>query len=182
MLGCVLRKSGALVAAQSRLRLAVEVASTSRCELSEAEATRELALVLAALGRRAEAAALMGQAVADLERFKPAGPPATSHGGDYPASVRAWGDLLAVLDPSNEGHAERIAGRAAETARHQGLDGDAQARIRVARYLHALDPAWIGEGMLPWNVGSILRGLHGGLPTAESEIITRELDRNPRAA
>jgi tetratricopeptide (TPR) repeat protein len=182
VLGAVFRRLGELPTAQSRLRVAIEVASTSRCALSEAEATRELALVLAGLGRRADAAELMGQAAADLERLKPAGLPVVGRTGDYPASVRAWGDLLAVLDPSREGHAERVANGAVEAARHQGLDDEAQARIRVAGYLHGLDPAWISDAMLPWNVRPILCGLHGGLPTAESEIIARVLDRRPRAA
>jgi HD-GYP domain-containing protein (c-di-GMP phosphodiesterase class II) len=173
---------GELPTAQTRLRLAIEVASTSRCALSEAEATRELALVLAALGRTADAVVLMAQAAADLERLKPARAPTAGRAGDYPASVRAWGDLLAVMDPPGESHAERVAEAAAEAARHQGLDDETQARIRVAGYLHALDPAWIAEGMLPWNVWPILCGLRGGQPTAESEIIARELDRGPRAA
>ena len=177
VLGAVLRRMGELPTAQTRLRLAIEVASTSRCALSEAEATRELALVLAALGRTDDAAALMGQAAAELERLKPARAPT----GGYPASVRAWGELLAVLDPSGESYAERVAEAAAETALDQGLDDETQARIRVAGYLHALDPAWIAEGMLPWNVRPILRGLHGGQPTAESEIIARELDRSAPA-
>ncbi len=182
VLGGVFRRMGELPTAQTRLRLAIEVASTSRCALSEAEATRELALVLAALGRTTDAVALMAQATADLERLKPARAPAAGRGGDYPASVRAWGDLLAVVDPSGESYAERVAESAAESARHQGLDDETQARIRVAGYLHALDPAWVAEGMLPWNVRPILCGLHGGQPTAESEIIARELDRIPRAA
>jgi tetratricopeptide (TPR) repeat protein len=181
VLGTVFRKMGELPAAQTRLRLAIEVASTSRCALSEAEATRELALVLAALGRKADAVALMGQATAELERLRATGAPAAGRTGDYPASVRAWGDLLAVLDPSGEGRAECVAGGAVESARHQGLDDETQARIRVAGYLHALDPAWISDGMLPWNVRPTLCGLHGGLPTAESEIIARELVRSPRA-
>jgi HD-GYP domain-containing protein (c-di-GMP phosphodiesterase class II) len=182
VLGTVFRRMGELSTAQTRLRLAIEVASTSRCALSEAEATRELALVLAALGRTADAVALMAQAAADLERLKPARAPIAGRPGDYPASVRAWGDLLAVVDPSGESHGERVAEAAAEAARHQGLDDETQARIRVAGYLHALDPAWIAEGMLPWNVWPILCGLHGGQPTVESEIIAHELDRSPPTA
>jgi tetratricopeptide (TPR) repeat protein len=182
VLGTVLRRMGELPTAQTRLRLAIEVASTSRYAQSEAEATRELALVLAALGRKADAVTLMGQATADLERFRAAGAPAAGRAGDYPASVRAWGDLLAVVDPSGEGHAEQVAEGAVEAARYQGLDDQAQARIRVAGYLHALDPAWVSDGMLPWDIRPILCGLHGGPTTAESEIIARELDRSPRAA
>lgn len=182
VLGTVFRRMGELRNAQTRLRLAIEVASTSRCELSEAEATRELALVLAALGRKADAVALMGQAATDLERLRPAGAPGAGPAGDYPASVRAWGDLLAVLDPSGESHAERVAEGAVEAARRHGLGDDAQARIRVAGYLHALDPAWVADGTLPWNIRPILCGLRGGPPTAESEIIARELGPGPRAA
>ena len=44
ILGMIFRRMGELPTAQTRLRLAIEVASTSRCALSEAEATRELAL------------------------------------------------------------------------------------------------------------------------------------------
>ena len=74
VLGSVLRRSGELAAAQTRLRLAIEVASTSRCVLSEAEATRELALVLAAQGNDGDAITLMGQAATELERSSPREP------------------------------------------------------------------------------------------------------------
>jgi tetratricopeptide (TPR) repeat protein len=182
VLGTVFRRMGELRMAETRLRLAIEVASTSRCALSEAEATRELALVLAALGRKADAVAVMGRAAAELERLRPAGTAATNRAGNYPASVRAWGDLLAVLDPPGESRAERVAEGAVAAARREGLGEEAQACIRMAGYLHALDPAWIPDDMLPWNIRPILCGLHGGLPTAESEIIARELDQGPRAA
>ena len=176
VLGVVLRRLGELPAARTRLRLAIEVASTSRYALSEAEGTRELALVVAALGRTAEAVVLMGQAAADLERLKPAGLPAAGVAGDFPASVRAWNDLLGILDPVGQRLGERIAEGAVDAARRSGLGAEDQARVRVAAHLHALDPAWISEGMLPWRVERILQGLHGGDATPESEIIMGELD------
>ena len=114
VLGAVLRRSGELAAAQTRLRLAIEVASTSRCAVSEAEATRELALVLAGLGREADAFAQMAHAAAELERLKPAG---TAAAGGYFGGVKAWGELLAVLQPAAAGRAERIAAGAVARAR-----------------------------------------------------------------
>ena len=124
----------------------------------------------------------MGQAAADLERLRPAGAPAAGLAGDYPASVRAWGDLLAVLDPPGERHAERSPRARSTAARRSGLGREAQARVRVAGYLHALDPAWISDGMLPWSVGRSCAACTAACRRPESEIIARELDRGPRAA
>lgn len=176
VLGSVFRRSGELGAARTRLRLAIEVASTSRCALSEAEATRELALVLAALGRRVEAGRMMAQATAELERLRPAGAVIPSLRADYPSSVRAWGDLLEVLDPRAGPRGERVAANAVAAARRSGCDETVQARVRVAGYLHALDPAWIADETLPWDVAGILRGFHAGEPTIESRIIALAAD------
>ena len=173
VLGSVLRRSGELAAAQTRLRLAIEVASTSRCALSEAEASRELALVLAALGRKSEAAAMMGRAAAELERLQPAGPAASALAEDYPASVRAWSDLLEVLEPESEPDRARLAGRAVAVARQLNCDEAAQARVRAAAYLHGLEPAWIVDEALPWDVGAILQELHGEVPTLETRILAQ---------
>ena len=170
VLGSVLRQSGELAAAQTRLRLAIEVASTSRCALSEAEATRELALVLAALGSDGDAIALMGQAAIELERFKPAGALAAALAGTYPASVRAWGDLLAVLDPESKARAERVAAGAVVIAQQQGCDEVTQARVRVAGYLHEVIAEWVPDGALPWDTLAVLRGLRDGV-TVEARIV-----------
>jgi hypothetical protein len=75
-----------------------------------------------------------------------------------------------------------VAEAAVEAARRHKLGDEAQACIRVAGYLHALDPAWISDGMLPWNIRPILCGLRGGPPTVESEIIGRELDLSVSSA
>jgi len=157
VVGCVLRAEGELGRAHAKLQLAVEVAATSRCELSEAEATRDLALVLAALGRPGDASATMRQAATGLERHGPAGGPQRTLAGDYPASVRAWGELLAVLHPAPRDRAERVAGAAADVARTLGYDEESRARVRVAAYLHELDPDSVGDGTLPCDVGPILR-------------------------
>jgi tetratricopeptide (TPR) repeat protein len=157
VVGCLLRAEGELGRAHARLQLAVEVAATSRCELSEAEATRDLALVVAALGRPDEAVALMRQASAALERHRPSAGAARTLAGDYPASVRAWGELLGATHPAWRDHAERAAGIAADVARALGHDDEGQARVRVAAYLRELDPECLGEGSLSWEVRSVLR-------------------------
>ncbi|MBA3495687.1 MAG: hypothetical protein H0T86_01110 [Gemmatimonadales bacterium] len=155
--GSVFRKNGELGRAQARLRLAVEFASASGCALSEAEASRELALVLMALGRGADAAALMAQAAGELERLKPASRPSRILAGEYPASVRAWGELLAVADPQGARHAERVAAGAVDLARLLGYGEEAQARLRIGACLHPFDPARLLDGTVPWDVGPMIR-------------------------
>ncbi len=183
VLGSVFRKTGELGPAQARLRLAVEIASTSRCALSEAEASRELALVLMGLGCAAEAAALMAQAAGVLERLKPAGGPGRIIAGEYPASARAWGELLAVEDPEAASHAERVAAGAVEVARLLGLGEEAQARLRIGASLHPFDPARLLDGTLPWDVRPMIRhhqerrdgsgplGLRGDAVPLDAEIL-----------
>ena len=139
VLGAVCRRAGDLVTALSRLRLAIEIASTSRCALGEAEATRELALTLAAKGQRAQAVATMARAALELERLKPAGPPEAVLVAGYPASVRAWGDLSAVLNPETGAVAEQAGADALAGARASGCDEAAQARAMVVGFLLALD-------------------------------------------
>lgn len=157
VLGAVLRHTGELGRAQAKLQLAVEVAANAGSELGEAEAMRELALTLASLDRREAAVALMSRAAIELDRLKPA--PAASRvlAGEYPASVRAWGELLAAGDRTAAAHAERVADGAVRLARHLGYDDDGQARVRVGGYLHDLDPDCLGGAALPWDVRPILR-------------------------
>ena len=130
-------------AAHTRLRLAIEVASTSRCALGEAEATRELALVLAGLGKEPDAFTLMGRAAAELERLKPAGAQAAAVVGTFSAGVRAWGELLAVLHPAAAPRAQRIAASAVARARDLGCDEATQVLATLRRLR---DEATVGTG------------------------------------
>jgi tetratricopeptide (TPR) repeat protein len=157
VLGALCRRAGDLAMAQSRLRLAIEIASTSRCALGEAEATRELALTQAARGLRAQAVATMARAARELERLKPAGAPEAVLVAGYPASVRAWGDLIAVLDPAAGAIAEQAGVDALAAARALGSDEAAQARAMVVGFLLALDVAGVPEDALPWDMPALLR-------------------------
>lgn len=170
-LGTVLRRSGDLAAAKSRLRIAVEVAGVASCVAGEANARRELALTLAQLGCTGAAVAAMADATVMLERARPAGPPTGTLLLDYPASVRAWGDLLAILIPGTAARSEAAGTSALAIARALGCDEATQARVRVAGFLHALDPEWVAEDGLPWDVRSILRDL-GPRETLEAQIVS----------
>jgi hypothetical protein len=170
----VLRRSGQLAPAQARLRLAIEVAAAAGCELSAAEAIRERALVLAQLGCTAEAVAGMAEAAGMLERLKPAASPTATLVVEYPASVRAWGDLLAILEPGTAGQAEQTGITALAVARLLGCDEPTQARVRIAGFLHGLNPDWMPEGGLPSGVAAILRDL-GPRQTLESQIVATVL-------
>jgi tetratricopeptide (TPR) repeat protein len=167
VLGAVCRRAGELVRAQSRLRMAIEIASTSRCALGEAEATRELALTLAAKGQRAQAVATMARAARELERLKPAGRPETLLAAGYPASIRAWGDLIAVLDPAAGTIAEQAGSDALTAARALGVDETAQARAMVVGFLVGLDVGGLPREALPWDVLALLRRLDPSSTTAE---------------
>jgi tetratricopeptide (TPR) repeat protein len=157
VLGAVCRRTGDLATAQSRLRLAIEIASTSRCALGEAEATRELALTQAAKGLRTQAVATMARAARELERLKPAGTPEAMLVAGYPASVRAWGDLIAVLDPAAAAIAEQGGVDALAAARASGSDEAAQTRAMVVGFLLALDVEGVPEDALPWDMAALLR-------------------------
>jgi tetratricopeptide (TPR) repeat protein len=174
ILGGVLRRSGELAAAQTRLHLAVEVASTSRCALSEAEATRDLAIVLAALGQVPQALAMMARAATELQRLKPAVASAATL-GEYPASVRAWRDLLEVMDPNAAANSERVATRAVAVARELGCDEAAQVRIRLAGCLYGFEAAWLVAESLPSDVAGILRNVPTG-GSLESKIVALAAD------
>ena len=157
LLGTVLRHAGEVRRALGKLQLAVEVAATSGSAVAEAEASRELAIVLALLGRRDEARPMMAQAAQALDRLKPASrSPDPILAGEYPAGVRARGELLGALDPSAIAHAERVAGGAAALARELGYSGEEQARVRVGAYLHELDEDQLGDG-LAWDVRPVIR-------------------------
>jgi len=169
-LGTVLRRSGELSAALARLRIAAEIAAVANCLAGEAAARRELALTMAQVGNIGEAVTAMAEATVLLERARPAGPPSATLLLDYPASVRAWGDLLAILVPGTAEQADAAGTNGLAVARALGCDEATQAKVRVAAFLHALDPAWVPEGGLPWDVRSILRDL-GFRETVAAQIV-----------
>jgi tetratricopeptide (TPR) repeat protein len=183
ILGAVSRHEGQLGQAQSKLRLAIEVAAAERCAMTEAEASRELAMVLALQGRRDEASATMSGAARALDRLKPAAlSPESIRAGEMPAGVRARAELLGVMDPAALARAERVATGAAQLGRALGCDAAGQARLWLGGFLHQFDPEQLGDG-LAWDVRPAVRchrerrdgsgpgGLRGEAIPADAEII-----------
>ncbi|MGH7511971.1 MAG: hypothetical protein ACREOQ_03500 [Gemmatimonadales bacterium] len=183
VLGTVLRHEGQLRRAEGRLQLAIEVAAAEHCALTEVEASRELAVVLALLGRGDEARPIMATAARALDRLKPPGTsPDPILAGEYPAGVRARAELLGVLDPAALSHAERVAEGAAALARELGFDGDGRARARLGGYLHELPEEELADG-IGWDVRPAVRchrerrdgsgpgGLRGDAIPIDAEIV-----------
>jgi len=112
--------------------------------LSEAEASRELAILYQGMGRNQDALRLLNAAhrlfgrldarvdlvdvstkVARLEET-------------YFAVVRDWGQSIESTDTYTFGHCERVAGFALAVARELKLDEEQETAIRIGAYLHDL--------------------------------------------
>jgi putative nucleotidyltransferase with HDIG domain len=142
VIGVVYRETGRAVLAESRLRSAMELAVARGSVLSEAESSRELALVYQSMGRNQEALTLLNRAhrlfhrldarkdlvnvvakVADLENT-------------YLAVVRDWGQSIESSDSYTFGHCGRVADNAVAVAQALGLDEGEVTTIRLGAYLH----------------------------------------------
>jgi hypothetical protein len=86
----------------------------------------------------------------------------------YPASVRAWGDLIAVLDPAAGAIAEQAGVNALAAARASGSDEAAQARAMVVGFLLALDVENVPEDALPWDMPALLRRVRAASASPET--------------
>jgi putative nucleotidyltransferase with HDIG domain len=144
MIGMVYRETGRPALAESRLRTAIEMAVSAGSVLNEAEASRELALLMQAMGRNQDALTLLNTAhrlflrldarvdlvyvdgkVSELETT-------------FFDMVREWAQSIESADSYTFGHCERVAQRAVAVARQLALDDTAQTTIRIGAYLHDL--------------------------------------------
>jgi putative nucleotidyltransferase with HDIG domain len=144
MLGVVYRETGRPQLAEARLRSAIELASSAGIVLSEAEATRELAVLYQRMGRNQEALRLLsashrlfGRLDARVDLVDVAGKVAKLE-GSYLAVVQDWGQSIESADSYTHGHCERVASYALAVARALGLDPVEETAIRVGAYLHDL--------------------------------------------
>lgn len=144
MIGMVYRETGRPPLAESRLRTAMELAISAGSVLNEAEATRELALLMQAMGRNQDALTLLNAAHRLFGRLD-ARVDLVNIGGKVSALettyfevVREWGQSIESADSYTFGHCERVAQRALAVARELQLDDTAQTTIRLGAYLHDL--------------------------------------------
>ncbi|MGH7537053.1 MAG: HD domain-containing phosphohydrolase [Gemmatimonadales bacterium] len=142
VIGTVYRETGRLALAEARLRAAIDLALQTGSVLSEAEASRELALLYQAMGRNRDALGLLNTAHRLFQRLDARVDLVDVSGrvarleDTYLALVRDWGQSIESSDSYTFGHSERVAGYAVELARALGLDDHQLAAVRVGAYLH----------------------------------------------
>ena len=144
VIGMVYRETGRPALAESRLRTAIELAVNAGSVLNEAEAARELALLMQAMGRNQDALTLLNTAHRLFGRLDArvdlihVGGKVSELETTYFDVVREWGQSIESADSYTYGHCERVAQRAVAVARGLELDDTAQTAIRLGAYLHDL--------------------------------------------
>jgi len=144
VIGRVYRETGRWTLAEFRLKCAVDLAVSNGSVLSEAEASRELALLYQAMGRNQDALSLLNAAHrlfrrldARVDLVDVAGKVSRLE-ETYFAVVRDWGQSIESSDSYTFGHCERVAAYASSVAQALELDAHQQTTIRLGAYLHDL--------------------------------------------
>ena len=170
MLGVVYRETGRSALAESRLRTAIELAASTGAVLSEAEATRELALLYQQIGRNQESLKLLTSCHRLFHRLDArvdlvdVAAKLRELEETYLAVVREWGQSIELADAYTHGHCERVATYGVAVAQAVGLDADAQTTIRLGAYLHD-----VGKLRVPHEI----LNKPGPLTPAEFDIIKK---------
>ena len=144
MIGMVYRETGRPALAESRLRTAIELAVSAASILNEAEAARELALLMQGMGRNQDALTLLNTAHRLFGRLDArvdlvwVGGKVSELETTFFDVVREWGQSIESADSYTFGHCERVAQRALAVARELELDDTLQTTIRLGAYLHDL--------------------------------------------
>ena len=144
IIGMVYRDTGRPALGESRLRSAIELAVSAGSVLNEAEAVRELAILMQLMGRNQDALTLLNTAHRLFRRLDAridlvyVGGKVSQLESTYFEVVREWGQSIESADSYTFGHCERVAQRSLAVARQLGLDDTAQTTIRLGAYLHDL--------------------------------------------
>lgn len=144
MLGVVYRETDRVVLAESRLRTAVDLAVSTGAILSEAEATRELALLYQRMSRNKDALSMLNRSYRLFRKLDArmdlvdVAAKAEDLESTFLAVVREWGQSIESADAYTHGHCGRVASYAVSVAQQLGLDEAAQTTIRLGAYLHDL--------------------------------------------
>jgi putative nucleotidyltransferase with HDIG domain len=142
VIGTVYRETGKFALGESRLRAAIELATTTGSLLSQAESSRELALLYQMMGRNQEALSLLNAAHGLFHRLDArvdlvdVSRKVEKLEETFLAVVRDWGQSIESSDTYTFGHCERVAGYAADVAHAMGLDEHETTTIRLGAYLH----------------------------------------------
>lgn len=141
-LGVLYRETGAPALAESHLRDAIAFATEAESPLEEAEASRELAVLLQRLGRNQDALQLLntahrlfGRIDARTELVDIAAKTAELE-STFLTVVRDWGQSIESADSYTFGHCERVGTYAVRVAQALGLSDIEQTTVRLGAYLH----------------------------------------------
>lgn len=168
--GIIYRETNKPYLAETHLREAIEVASRYQYPLEEAEAQRELALVLREQDRNGEALRALNRAhelfdglqaehyraeiAARVDKLEE----------DFLEVVRAWGESIEAKDRYTRGHCQRVADYACQIAERAGICGRDLVWFRMGAFLHD-----VGKTEVPAK----LLNKAGPLSDEERELIER---------
>lgn len=151
--GIIYRETGKLHLAEIHLKQAIEIAH-ERELLLEAEAQRELALVLRAQGRNREALEALNRAHSLFSglQARPDQDEITERISkletDFLSLVRFWGESIEAKDRYTSGHCERVADYACRLATEAGIGEREMVWFRMGAFLHDLGKTEVAEEIL----------------------------------
>ena len=151
--GVIYRKSGKPHLAVIHLQRAVEIAA-SRDTLLEAEAQRELALVLRELGRNGDALSALNRSHTLFTGLQAEADTADIQGRidrleqDFLMLVQQWGESIEAKDHYTVGHCLRVADYACRLAKRVGIAPHEMVWFRMGAFLHDLGKIEVPEEVL----------------------------------
>ncbi|MGH7556185.1 MAG: HD domain-containing phosphohydrolase [Gemmatimonadota bacterium] len=143
-LGVIYRETQAIVLAEARLNLAIDLSRRADSPLEEAESLRELALVYRSLGRNRDALTSLNAShrlFHELQASLDQSDVLTRVGrleDTFLAIVRSWGESIESKDAYTHGHCSRVASYAETVTEALRLEVGARTAIQVGAYLHDL--------------------------------------------
>jgi putative nucleotidyltransferase with HDIG domain len=144
VLGSVYRETGHHSVAESRLKAAIDLAVETGSVLSEAEASREMALLLQAMGRNQDALRNLNTSYRLFKRLNARVDLVDIRGkvsvleGTFLKVVADWGQSIESTDRYTYGHCSRVAEYGLKVARALELGEEEQTTLRLGAYLHDL--------------------------------------------
>lgn len=151
--GIIYRETGKPHLAEIHLKQAIEIASRHD-PLLEAEAQRELSLVLRAQSRNREALASLNRSHALFKRLQAEHDQAdvTSRisklEGDFLSLVRSWGESIEAKDRYTSGHCQRVSDYACRIAEEAGIPEHEITWFRMGAFLHDVGKMEVPEEIL----------------------------------
>lgn len=152
--GIIYRESGKHYLAETHLREAIEVAASHEFPIEEAEAYRELALVLRQQGRNREALSALNRShelLSDMQasQYQAETEKRIAHiENDFLSLVRAWGESIEAKDLYTRGHCQRVADYACRIAERYGMPKKDLFWFRMGAFLHDLGKTEVPEEIL----------------------------------